>query len=88
MNVLPLVARELRATSRQALTHWLRVLGVAALVVEGVVFGLNHGIGADVGGQLFGWLHLVLVGAIWVLAPLLVSRPRWVRVSGRSRPFR
>jgi hypothetical protein len=32
MTLLPVIARELRAQSRQPMTYWLRVIGVGAII--------------------------------------------------------
>ncbi len=80
MTVLPVIVRELRASGRQPFTYSLRVLGAAALLLAGALFGLKHGFAPSVGRQLFGALHVTLFGAIWVLVPMLsadcISRER------------
>ena len=73
MTVLPVIARELRASARQPFTYNLRVLGVAALLVAGVLFGLKVGFAPTFGRLLFAALHCTLVGAIWVLVPILTA---------------
>jgi len=73
MNVLPVIARELRAESRSPFTYWLRVLGAAALLMAAAFFILLHGFRADEGEKLFSQLHCALHLAIWVLVPLLTA---------------
>ena len=46
---------------------------MAALLLAGVLFGLNYGFGSNRGGALFGSLHSALFLAIWVLVPLLTA---------------
>ncbi|MGD0259215.1 MAG: ABC transporter permease [Verrucomicrobiota bacterium] len=73
MNVLPVIERELRASARQPFTYYLRVLGVTALLLAGLLFGLEQGFAPGFGRQLFGRLHCALFGAIWVLVPMLTA---------------
>src|SRR6266702_519859 len=73
MIVLPVISRELRASARQSFTYNLRTLGVAALLLASLFFGINHGFGPTMGGQLFGSLHFTLFWAIWILVPLLTA---------------
>ena len=73
MTVLPVIERELRAAARQPFTYYLRLLGVAALLLAGLLFGLDHGFGSNRGGALFSSLHTALFLAIWVLVPLLTA---------------
>ena len=73
MTVLPVIARELRASARQPFTYYLRVLGVTALLVASVLFGLQQGFEPQFGRQLFGALHRALFGAIWLLVPMLTA---------------
>src|SRR5438094_10335800 len=73
MIVIPVIARELRASARQPFTYSLRSLGVAVLVIACLVFGLRYNFGPSLGGLLFGSLHFTLFWAIWVLVPLLTA---------------
>ncbi len=73
MTVLPVIARELRAASRQSFTYTLRVLGVLALLIVLGVFGTSGSIGPEIGGRLFSALHCTLFLAIWILVPLLTA---------------
>src|SRR3989442_1335794 len=73
MIVLPVISRELRASARHSFTYNLRTLGVAALLLASLFFGINHGFGPTMGGQLFGSLHFTLFAAIWILVPLLTA---------------
>jgi ABC-type transport system involved in multi-copper enzyme maturation permease subunit len=73
MTVLPVIERELRSAARQPFTYYLRLLGVAALLLEGLLFGLRHGFSSNLGGALFGSLHSALFLAIWILVPLLTA---------------
>lgn len=70
MNVLPVIVRELRTQARQPFTYWLRVLGVAALLVCGFFFASEMAVSPNRGGALFGYMHLTLMGAVWILVPL------------------
>jgi ABC-type transport system involved in multi-copper enzyme maturation permease subunit len=73
MTVLPVIARELRASARQPFTYYLRVLGVTALLLASLLFGLHFGFEPALGSLLFAALHTTLFGAIWVLVPLLTA---------------
>jgi ABC-type transport system involved in multi-copper enzyme maturation permease subunit len=73
MTVFPVIARELRASARQPFTYYLRVVGVTALLLASLLFGLHYGFEASLGRQLFGALHCTLFGAIWVLVPMLTA---------------
>jgi ABC-type transport system involved in multi-copper enzyme maturation permease subunit len=73
MTVLPVIARELRASARQPFTYFLRVLGVTALLLASLLFGLHFGFEPALGHQLFAALHGTLFGAIWVLVPMLTA---------------
>jgi ABC-type transport system involved in multi-copper enzyme maturation permease subunit len=73
MTVLPVIARELRASARQPFTYYVRVVGATALLLASLLFGLNYGFKPSLGGQLFVALHCTLFGAIWVLVPLLTA---------------
>ncbi len=43
MTVLPVIARELRASARQPFTYYLRVVGVTTLLLASLLFGLHFG---------------------------------------------
>src|SRR5439155_1320219 len=73
MIVIPVIGRELRASARQPLTYSLRTLGVAALMLACLVFGLQYGFGPTLGSHLFASLHFTLFCAIWALVPLLTA---------------
>jgi ABC-type transport system involved in multi-copper enzyme maturation permease subunit len=73
MTLLPVIARELRASARQPFTYYLRVLGVTVLLLAGLLFGLRVGFASSLGRLLFGSLHCALFGAIWVLVPMLTA---------------
>ncbi len=73
MTLLPVIARELRASARHSFTYSMRVLSVLALLVVLGVFCLEGSIGPEMGGRLFGALHNALFLAIWVLVPLLTA---------------
>ncbi len=73
MTVLPVIVRELRASARQPFTYYLRVLGVTAMLVVSLLFGLHFGFGPRVGRELFSALHCTLLAAIWVLVPMLTA---------------
>jgi ABC-type transport system involved in multi-copper enzyme maturation permease subunit len=70
---LPIIERELRASARHAFTYYLRTLGVGALLLASFFFGLENGFESSFGGKLFGYLHLTMFYAIWVLVPLLAA---------------
>ncbi len=73
MTVLPVIVRELRASARQPFTYYLRVLGAAALLLASVLFGMHFGFDPAMGRLLFSALHCTLLGAIWVLVPMLTA---------------
>ena len=73
MTVLPVIARELRASARQPFTYYLRVLGVAALLFASLLFGLHRGFDPGFGRELFAALHCSLFAAIWLLVPMLTA---------------
>jgi ABC-type transport system involved in multi-copper enzyme maturation permease subunit len=73
MTVLPVIARELRASARQPFTYYLRVVGVTALLLASLLFGLHYGFEPALGRRLFGALHGTLFGAIWLLVPMLTA---------------
>jgi ABC-type transport system involved in multi-copper enzyme maturation permease subunit len=70
MNVFPVVTRELRAQAQQPFTYWLRMLGVAALLVGGLLFTVNNPVTPSRGATLFGLMHLTLLATVWILVPL------------------
>ncbi|MFO1513972.1 MAG: ABC transporter permease [Verrucomicrobiota bacterium] len=69
MNVFPVISRELRAQARQPFTFWLRIIGVAALLVCGLFFTLDQPLTPNRGAALFGYMHLTLFSAVWILVP-------------------
>ena len=73
MTVLPVIARELRASARQPFTYYVRVVGVTALLLASLLFGLHYGFEPALGRRLFGALHGTLFGAIWLLVPMLTA---------------
>src|SRR5947209_16748717 len=73
MPFLPVIERELRASSRQPFTYWLRAIAVTALLFASLLFGLSHGFEPNLGSSLFSSLHFTLFCAIWVLVPLLTA---------------
>lgn len=70
MTLLPLISRELRAQAEQPFTYALRVLGGVALLVGGFLLASGWTLLPMQGAALFGRLHLILFGAIWILVPL------------------
>lgn len=80
MNFLPVISRELRAQSRQSFTYWLRGLGVLTLLVGGLWFLDEGAFEPNVGGFLYGRMHLLAYFALWLLVPLgaadCISRER------------
>jgi len=73
MPFLPILERELRVEARHASTYWLRVLGVTALLVAALFFGINNGFSPNLGGRLFARLNFTLFCSIWILVPLLTA---------------
>src|SRR5438477_6606614 len=73
MPFLPVIERELRSSARQAFTYWLRAIGVSAVLLASLLFGIEHGFEPSVGSSLFGRLHFTLFCAIWILVPLLTA---------------
>jgi len=73
MIVLPIIGRELRSAARHSFTYHLRVLGVAALLLASLLFGMEHGFRNNHGGAMFGGLHFILFIAIWIMVPLLTA---------------
>lgn len=73
MIVLPVISRELRASSRHAFTYHLRTLGVGLVLFASVFFGLDYGFAPTKGGLLFESLHFTLFCSIWILVPLLTA---------------
>jgi ABC-type transport system involved in multi-copper enzyme maturation permease subunit len=70
MNVLPVISRELRVQARQPFTYVLRMLGVVALLAGGFLLTDQRSLLPMQGTPLFGRLHMILFGAIWILVPL------------------
>ncbi len=73
MTLLPVIERELRASARHPFTYYLRTFGVAAMLLTCLLFGLDHWFESELGGMLFGYLHVTLFWAILILAPLLTA---------------
>jgi hypothetical protein len=80
MNFLPVITRELQAQARQSFTYWLRVLGLITLLGGSIFFLSDELFEANLGGRLFGSMHLLCYLAIWVFVPLsaadCISRER------------
>jgi ABC-type transport system involved in multi-copper enzyme maturation permease subunit len=88
MSIVPVIARELRAQSRQPLTHLLRVIGgLAIFSAFGLAFwslSYDHSSNSyraitvtsqfqNFGVALFGKLNLTIFIAIWIFAPLAAA---------------
>lgn len=73
MVFLPIINRELRASARHPFTYYLRLLGAGALLLASFFFGIEHGFQSSIGGKLFGYLHVTMFYAIWILVPLLAA---------------
>jgi ABC-type transport system involved in multi-copper enzyme maturation permease subunit len=73
MPFIPVIERELRASSRQPFTYWLRAISVSALLLASFLFGVSHGFEPNLGSALFSSLHFTLFCAIWILVPLLTA---------------
>jgi ABC-type transport system involved in multi-copper enzyme maturation permease subunit len=71
--LLPIISRELRAAARLSFTYYLRVIGVGALLLACLLFGLSEGFDSNSGGDLFVALHVTLFCAIWILVPVLAA---------------
>jgi ABC-type transport system involved in multi-copper enzyme maturation permease subunit len=80
MNFLPVITRELQAQARQSFTYWLRALGLLLLLGGSVFFISDELFEANLGGRLFGSMHLLCYLAIWLFVPLsaadCISRER------------
>jgi ABC-type transport system involved in cytochrome c biogenesis permease component len=73
VTLLPVIGRELRASSRHAATYHLRVLAAVAALVVLAMFGLRGGITLDAGPELFASLHQTIFFTVWVLVPVLAA---------------
>ncbi|HEY2951586.1 MAG TPA: hypothetical protein VGK40_03330 [Verrucomicrobiae bacterium] len=73
MNVLPVIARELRAEARHGFTYWLRVLGAAVMLAVGVWAWVGNNLTMGDGGKLFSVMHATLFFSIWILVPLMTA---------------
>ena len=73
MPFIPVIERELRSSSRQVFTYYLRAIGVGALVLASLLFGMESGFEPNLGSKLFARLHFTLFCAIWILVPLLTA---------------
>ena len=73
MNVLPVIARELRAEARHAFTYWVRVFAAGAAFVTAVVFVLSNDNDIREGGRLLLLIHGVLHVVILLVVPLLTA---------------
>ncbi|PWU10977.1 MAG: hypothetical protein C5B50_24185 [Verrucomicrobia bacterium] len=73
MIVLPVIARELRASARQPMTYYVRVLGAGAALGACLSFGMDQDFGPNMGGELFGTLHIFVFWAIWIFVPFLAA---------------
>lgn len=73
MTLLALVGRELRVAARHSFTYYLRTLGVGALLLAGVLLGIENDFAANIGGDLFDAFHRILFWTIWALVPLLTA---------------
>jgi ABC-type transport system involved in multi-copper enzyme maturation permease subunit len=73
VNVLPVIKREVREQARQSFTYSLRMLGVAAVLAACLWAVSRSGLLPGNGGQIFTWIHVALLLAIWLLVPLSAS---------------
>lgn len=73
MTVLPVISREMRVAARHPFTFYLRVLGVLALLLVCLLFGLENGFSHNLGSRLFASLRFAFFGALWLLVPLLTA---------------
>ncbi len=80
MKVWSVIVRELRAQARQSFTYWLRTLGVVVLIGGAILFLGDNYLDRDLGGELFGFMHLLCYLSIWIFVPLsaadCISRER------------
>jgi len=73
MTFLPIITRELRAQSRQLFTYWIRVIGVLALLVGGLILVAQHAGDPNLGGLLFSRMHLLGYISIWLCVPIAAA---------------
>ena len=73
MNVLPVIARELRAEARHPFTYWVRVFAAGAAFVVAVLFVLSNDNDLREGGRLLLLIHGVLHLVILLTVPLLTA---------------
>lgn len=74
MNVLPVIARELRAEARRTMNYWLRLAGASAALAGLLLLSLEtQGFAIGQGSRLFNGLNLTLFAALWLVGPLLTS---------------
>jgi ABC-type transport system involved in cytochrome c biogenesis permease component len=67
----PVILRELRAGSRRWTTYGLRLLSTAALILCILFWFANDRSSPRAGADLFGWMHVIILAAIWILVPLM-----------------
>lgn len=70
-NILPVLARELRAESRHAVTYWMRLFAavcILAIIVPNL--GVFDSVG---GGQLLAIMNVGLFTCIWIAVPVVVA---------------
>ncbi|HTA31241.1 MAG TPA: hypothetical protein VK731_12195, partial [Candidatus Cybelea sp.] len=74
INVWPVVQRELREGARRRVNHRLRLLsaGVATLLLWAIAANLDRP-SAQLGSWLFGGLHSLLLGLIFLIVPGLTA---------------
>jgi ABC-type transport system involved in multi-copper enzyme maturation permease subunit len=73
MNVLPVIARELRVQARQSFTYLLRVLGVILLLLACLPLVVRYNSSDAIGGLLFASMNFTLFCTIWILVPSLAA---------------
>lgn len=65
----PLIVRELRGSSRRWSSYWLRLIGPALMILA--VFLGSTAISTSAGSETFARMHRFVIGALWVIVPLL-----------------
>jgi ABC-type transport system involved in cytochrome c biogenesis permease component len=69
----PIIIRELRIGSRRWTSYWLRLLAAAAVVASIFFwFEATRFTFVQAGSELFAHMHRILLGAIWILVPLMM----------------
>lgn len=73
LNLLPVIHREIRVQARQSFTYWGRVIAMAAMLAVACYFAGTRGLSPQEGGELFVWLHRLLLLLVWILVPIMTA---------------